>query len=110
MMDLFTLPNFHHEIFYGVAVFVLVLAIWMLKRRKKDERVRLRTREELYDFSKRLQQFGKDREIEDLLAKLRPYKYAPKTSKIPKNLRKEALALYEKKRKTKMRRFFDLYQ
>ena len=110
MMELLILPNFHHEIFYAIGFFVLVLAIWMLKGHKKEEPVRLRTKEELYHFSKRLQQFGKDREIENLLAKLRPYKYAPKTSKIPKNLRKEALMLYHKKRKSKVRRFFDLHQ
>ncbi len=106
-MELLTLPKFHHELLYMIAVLVLLLVIWLLKRRNTEEPIKLRTKEDLYNFSKRLQQFDKDREIAELLAKLRAYKYAPKTSKIPKNLRKEAVALYKKKRRAKVRRLFD---
>ena len=97
-MELLPLPPFHHVLLLGVAGALLLGLVWVLLRRPSQEPLpKLRTKEDIYTFSQKLQLLGDDEEIRYLLQKLASYKYAPSPPKLPASLRKEALALYKKR-------------
>ena len=114
-MQLLPLPPMHHWLLLIIfGIFCSIFVVLFLKKKRASYKPRLKTKEDIYDFSKRLQQLGSGEEINAVLEKLAPYKYAPKPPKIPKKLQKEALRLYEKYRKKSKKQFkifpFDMRQ
>ncbi|SMC08620.1 hypothetical protein [Nitratiruptor tergarcus] len=111
-MELLPLPPFHHALLFGVFSIFCIVIVWILMRRKKREPLpKLRSKEDIYTFSKQLQLLGNDAEIQKLLQDLAQYKYSPHPPKLPKDLRKKALVLYKRRLQTqKQKGFLQLLQ
>ncbi len=89
-MELFRLPNFHHELFLVLLLPLLLLFFKREKRAPKD----------IYELSMELQRLApNDPKVQELLRKLSAYKYRPSPKPIPKKLYKELLEYHKLLRK-----------
>ncbi|WP_281951681.1 hypothetical protein [Nitrosophilus kaiyonis] len=98
-MELLPLPNFHHEIFIFLGLLFIITIFYLLKPQKK-EKIRLNTKDDIYEFSIRLQKFKDSDEVKELLKELEKYKYSKNPPKLPRDLKKRALKIYKKYNKT----------
>ncbi|GEM_PF-4786173 len=99
MMSLLPLPNFHHFLLFLVLIFMglgAMMLFWFFRKKEKREfeKISLKSKEDLYKVSIKLQKLGLNEEIEILLKKLEKYKYSPSSKPIPKELKDEILRVW----------------
>ena len=96
-MELLPLPNFYHTILLILFLIIIAVLFYFLRpKRAKKERIKLNTKEDIYEFSIKLQKLGSDKEIEEILKELENYKYSKNPPKIPKELKRKAIKIYKK--------------
>ncbi|BCD68893.1 hypothetical protein [Nitratiruptor sp. YY09-18] len=101
-MELIALPDFHHELLALCALIFLIIAVWIGVRLlpKRYKSFKIHSREDLYEASRILSSCHK---FDALLQELNPYKYAPATPPLPRELRRRVeKAVDECKREEKL--------
>ena len=106
-MKLLPLPNFYHfilfSIFILIIIFIILAFIFFRKREKRElKKISIKSKEDLYEISIRLQQLRLNEEIESLLEKLEKYKYSKSPKPLPKELKEEILKIWDKNLKNRV--------